>query len=240
MLIPLQQILWTCCKHIFVINKQYLFLGVIFSNITYFCFNYTNTFFIHTMNYFSVVLRIMFLMCMGIGPRIIFRSIANLFWAYNVLWALQLKWTGSSLWLPWATILKTLKWRSAFKENATLKHCQGKKQKRFSSFLQNMSAASSLCVRDEVFWAEDLIKETMKRLHDSYTILTLIQHDMSAQLNSSLRNLIPRVFALYYTCWLLERRCGEFSAPYPELQEGSPNSNPDGGAWEQKSIKFPS
>ena len=108
-----------------------------------------------------------------IGPRIIFRSIANLFWAYNVLWALQLKWTGSSLWLPWATILKTLKWRSALKENVTPKHCQGKKQKRFSSFLQNMSAASSLHVRDEVFWAEDLMKETMKRLHDSYTILTL-------------------------------------------------------------------
>ena len=49
---------------IFVINKQYHFQRVIFSNMTYFCINYTNTFFIHTMNYFSVVLRIMFLMCM--------------------------------------------------------------------------------------------------------------------------------------------------------------------------------
>ena len=49
---------------IFVINKQYLFQRVIFSNMTYFCINYTNTFFINTMNYFSVVLRIMFLMCM--------------------------------------------------------------------------------------------------------------------------------------------------------------------------------
>ena len=136
--------------------------------------------------------------------------------------------------------LKTLKWRSAFTENATAKHCQGKKQKRFSSFLQNLSAASSLYVRDEVFWTEDLIEETMKRLHDSYTILTLIEHDTSAQLNSSLPNLIPRVFALYYTCWLLEQRCSEFSAPYPELQGGSPNSNPDGWAWEQESIKFPS
>ena len=139
----------------------------------------------------------------------------------------------------WATILKTLKWRSAFKENATAKHCQGKKQKRLSSFLQNMSAVSSLCVRDEVFWAEDLIKETMKRLHDSYTILTLIEHDMSAQLNSSLPNLIPRIFAPYYTCWLLERRCGEFSAPYPELQEGSPNSNPDGGLGNKHQSNFP-
>ena len=69
------------------------------------------------------------------------------------------------------------------------KHCQGKKQKRFSSFLQNLSAASSLCVRDEVFWTEDLIEETTKGLHDSYTILTLIEHDMSAQLNGSLPNL---------------------------------------------------
>ena len=69
--------------HIFVINKQYLFQRVIFSNMSYFCFNYTNTFFIHTMNYFSVVLRIIFLMCIEnyffLRRRIIFRGIANLF-----------------------------------------------------------------------------------------------------------------------------------------------------------------
>ena len=51
--------------------------------MSYFCFNYTNTFFIRTMNYFSVVLLIIFLMCINnyflIGPRIIFRSIVNLF-----------------------------------------------------------------------------------------------------------------------------------------------------------------
>ena len=64
------------------------------------------------------------------------------------------------------------------------------------SFLQNLSGATSLCVRDEVFWTGDLIEETTKRVHDSYTILTLIEHDMSAQLNSSLPNLIPRVFIL--------------------------------------------
>ena len=192
---------------------------IIFTYMSYFCFNYANTFFIHTMNYFSVLLRIIFLMCMEnyffIGGRIIFRSIANLFWAYNEFWTLQLKWTGSSLWLPWATILKTLKWRSAFKENAKAKHFQGKKRKRFSSFLQNLSGASSLCVSDEVFWTEDLIEETTKRLHDSYTILTLIEHDMSAQLNSSLPNLIPRFFTLYYTCWLSERRCSELECPLP-------------------------
>ena len=43
-------------------------------------------------------------------------------------------------------------------------------------------------VRDEVFWTEDLIEETTKRLHE---------HDMSAQLNSSLPNRIPRVFVLH-------------------------------------------
>ena len=108
---------------------------------------------------------------------------------------------------------KLCKWRSAFKENAKAKHCQGKKRKRFSSFLQNLSGASSLCVRDEVFWTEDLIEKTTKRLHDSYTILTLIEHDMSAQLNSSLPNLIPRVFVPYFTCWLSERRRCEWECP---------------------------
>ena len=34
--------------------------------------------------------------------------------------------------------------RSALKENVKAKHCQGKKRKRFSSFLQNLSRASSL------------------------------------------------------------------------------------------------
>ena len=65
-------------------------------------------------------------------------------------------------------------------------------EKGFSSFAQNLSGASSLCVSDEVFWTEDLIEETTKGLHDSYTIVTLIEHDMSAQLNSSLPSLIPR------------------------------------------------
>ena len=110
---------------------------------------------------------------------------------------------------------KLCKWRSAFKENAKAKHCQGKKRKRFSSFLQNLSGASSLCVRDEVFWTEDLIEKTTKRLHDSYTILTLIEHDMSARLNCSLPNLVPRVFVSYYTCWVSERRRREWECPLP-------------------------
>ena len=42
---------------------------IIFNNKGYFCFNYSNTFFIQAMNYFLVVL------------RIIFRVIANLFFS---------------------------------------------------------------------------------------------------------------------------------------------------------------
>ena len=81
-LIPLRQILWTCCIFLSSINNTFFsVLVIIFSNMSYFCFNYTNTFFIHTMNYFSVVLRIIFLMCIKnyffIGPRIILRVIAR-------------------------------------------------------------------------------------------------------------------------------------------------------------------
>ena len=65
-------------------NTFFCVLVIIFSNMSYFCFNYTNTLFIHAINYFSVVHVpwIIFLMCIKnyflIGPRIIFRSIANL------------------------------------------------------------------------------------------------------------------------------------------------------------------
>ena len=37
-------------------NTFFSVLVIIFSNKSYFCFNYRNTFFIHAMNYFSVVL----------------------------------------------------------------------------------------------------------------------------------------------------------------------------------------
>ena len=82
--IPLQQIIWTCCIFLSSFNNTFFnVLVIIFSNMSYFCFNHTNTFFIHTLTYFSVVLRIIFLMCIEnyffIGPRIIFRGIANLF-----------------------------------------------------------------------------------------------------------------------------------------------------------------
>ena len=89
-LIQLQQILWTCCVFLSSLNTTFFsVLVIIFSNKSYFCFNYTNTFFIHAMNYFSVVLGIIFLMCIKnyflIGPRIIFRGIANLFFGLQCI-----------------------------------------------------------------------------------------------------------------------------------------------------------
>ena len=44
-------------------NTFFSVLVIIFSNKSYCCFIYRNTFFIHAMNYFSVVLQIIFLMC---------------------------------------------------------------------------------------------------------------------------------------------------------------------------------
>ena len=43
--------------HIFasINNTFFSVLVIIFSNMSYFCFNHTNTHFIHAMNYFSVV-----------------------------------------------------------------------------------------------------------------------------------------------------------------------------------------
>ena len=49
-------------------------------------------------------------------------------------------------------------------------------ERGFYLFSQNLREASSLYEGDEVFWSEDLIAETTKRVHDSYTILTLIAH----------------------------------------------------------------
>ena len=71
-------------------------------------------------------------------------------------------------------------------EECFQRECQGEKlsgkeTKGVFIFLTKSVRSSSLCVRDEVFWTEDLIEETTKGLHDSYTILTFIEHDMSAQ-----------------------------------------------------------
>ena len=89
-LIQLQQILRTCCVFLSSLNNTFFsVLVIIFSNKSYFCFNYTNTFFIHAMNYFSVVLRIIFLMCTKnyflIGSRILFCGIVNIFFGLQCI-----------------------------------------------------------------------------------------------------------------------------------------------------------
>ena len=143
--IQLQQILWTCCVFLSSLNNTFFsVLVIIFSNKSYFCFNYMNTFFIHAMNYFSVVLRIIFPMCIKnyflIGPWIIFRGMANLFFGLQCIAGLVFEVD----WFESLTSLGDRFERSALKENVKAKHCQGKKRKRFSFFLQNLSRASSL------------------------------------------------------------------------------------------------
>ena len=145
-LIQLQQILWTCCVFFSSLNNTFFsVLIIIFSNKSYFCFNYTKCFF-HSCHelYFSVVLRIIFPMCIKnyflIGPWIIFRGIANLFFGLQCIAGLVFEVD----WFESLTSLGDHFERGAFKENVKAKHCQGMKRKRFSSFLQNLSRAGSL------------------------------------------------------------------------------------------------
>ena len=104
----MQQILWTCCVFLSSLNNTFFsVLVIIFCNKSYFCFNYMNTFFIHAMNYFSVVLRIIFPMCIKnyflIGPRIIFHGIANLFFGLQCIegLAFEVDWFESFDFLGW-------------------------------------------------------------------------------------------------------------------------------------------
>ena len=55
---------------------------------------------------------------------------------------------------------------------------------------------------------------------------------MSAQLNSSLPNLVPRVFVQYYTAGFRNEDAENESVPFPELQEEAPDPNLDGRAQE--------
>ena len=80
---------------IFVITKQYFFnvLVIFLATRVIFVLIIRNTFFIHAMNYFSVVLRIIF----QLGRELFFAVSRIYFLVYNALRALYLKWTGSSL-----------------------------------------------------------------------------------------------------------------------------------------------
>ena len=85
-LIQLYQIFGPVVYFLSSLNNSFSsMLVIIFSNMNYFCFNHTNTLFIHTRNYFSVVIQIIFLMCIEnyffIGPIIIFHGIREfVFW----------------------------------------------------------------------------------------------------------------------------------------------------------------
>ena len=112
-----------------------------------------NKLFMRTTNNFLVVPRIIFNTSIEnyffIVLIIIFRCMANLFLGLQCFagLAVEVDWFESliSLGDHFENFEDSLKWRSALKENAKAKHCQGNTQKRFSSFLQNLSGASSLC-----------------------------------------------------------------------------------------------
>ena len=66
---------------------------------------------------------------------------------------------------------------SVFAEMPRRNIVRERNERGFHLFLQNLKGVLSICESDEVFWTEDLIEETTKRLQDSYTTLTLIEHD---------------------------------------------------------------
>ena len=111
-LIQLQQILWTCCVFFSSLNNTFFsVLIIIFSNKSYFCFNYTKCFFsfmpwIIFQWYFELFFQCVSRIIFQLGRELFFAVSRIYFLVYNALRALYLKWTGSSLWLPWATVLK--------------------------------------------------------------------------------------------------------------------------------------
>ena len=139
-------------------NTFFSVLIIIFSNMNYFCYNYTNNFLIHTTNYFFI------------GPRIIFPGIARSGLQCIAGLAVEGDWCECLTFENCASggvLSKRMPRRNIVTE---------RNERGFYLFSQNLREASSLYEGDEVFWSEDLIAETTKRVHDSYTILTLIAH----------------------------------------------------------------
>ena len=168
-----------------------------------------------TTNNFLVVPRIIFNTSIEnyffIVLIIIFRGIANLFLGLQCFANLAVKVDWFQSLTSFSDHLKNFEVSGGvLSRDCQSETLSGKETKEVFIFLRK-----SAYVSDEVFWTEDLIVETTKRLHDWYTILILTEHDMSAQLNSSLPNLRPRVFVPFYTCWLSERRCSEWKCPLP-------------------------
>ena len=140
-LIQVQQILCTCCVFLSSLNNTFFsVLIIIFSNKSYFCFNYTKCFFhsCHelffsgTSNYFSNVYQELF-----------FNWAVNYFSRYRefIFWSTMH--CGPCIWSGLVRVFDFLGrpfWKGCFQREC----CQGKKRKSFSSFLQNLSRAGSL------------------------------------------------------------------------------------------------
>ena len=73
-------------------------------------------------------------------------------------------------------------------------------------------------------------KETTKGLHDSYTILTLIEHQPNWTVLYSILYLDSSSVVLHMLAFGTRSR--EWECPYPDVQGEAPDSNPDGRALE--------
>ena len=141
-LIQLQQILsWTCCVFLSSLNNTFFsVLVIIFSNKSFFFFQLYEyiflscheLFFSGTSNYFVNVYEELFL---WLGRELFFAVSRIYFSVYNALRALHLKWTGSSLSPPWATILKTLQVEECFQRECQGETLSGKETKEVFIFL---------------------------------------------------------------------------------------------------------
>jgi len=133
-----------------------------------------------TTNNFLVVPRIIFNASIEnyffIVLRIIFRGIANLFLGLQCF-------AGLAVEVDWFESLTSLgdhfeNFASGvvFSKRMSRRNIVRERNDRGFHLSYKICQEPVVCaVRDEVLWTEDLIEETTKRLHDSYTILTLIQ-----------------------------------------------------------------
>ena len=136
--------------------------------IRIFFHSYHELFFSGTLNYFSNVYRSRIIFF--IGRRIIFRGIANLSFSLQCIVGLAAEGNWFDCLISFASILKTVQAAECFQRECKGETLPGKETKEVSIFsFKIWKGASGLCESDEVFWTEDLIEETTKRLQDSYT-----------------------------------------------------------------------
>ena len=101
------------------------------------------------------------------------------------------------------------------------------------SVVQNLKGVSSLCESYEIFWSEERLRSGFKTC--THTTRTLIKHDMSAQMNSPLPNILSVPWASTSRnthAGLKNEDAGYEGVLSPELREEAPHSDPDGGGGE--------